>query len=134
MNKSESRLPNRFVDLKREIAASHPDFQQQLTRAWIEVLRELEERAHHIVQGGSSVSSFLLWLSSFWGVFHGQYIPQINFKDLATLKPEQINDIKRKGSVVIKDVVDDIEALSWKTSLKEFVTANPNVEGRSASL
>jgi hypothetical protein len=60
MNKSESRLPNRFVDLKREIAASHPDFQQQLTRAWIEVLRELEERAHHIVQGGSSVSSFLL--------------------------------------------------------------------------
>jgi hypothetical protein len=48
---------------------------------------------------------------------------------LGNLKPEQIDDIKRKGSVVIKDVVDDTEAMSWKASLDEFVKSNPNVDG-----
>jgi hypothetical protein len=66
---------------------------------------------------------------SCFDVLSNQYIPQVNFSDLDNLKPEQVNDIKRKGSVVIKDIVDDAEAMSWKTSLDEFVKANPNVEG-----
>jgi hypothetical protein len=66
----------------------------------------------------------------FWSVVcDDQYIPQVDFKDLGNLKPEQIDDIKRKGSVVIKDVVDDTEAMSWKASLDEFVKSNPNVDG-----
>lgn len=37
--------------------------------------------------------------------------------------------IKRKGSIVIKNVVDDEEAKSWKASLEEFVKENPDVRG-----
>jgi hypothetical protein len=31
--------------------------------------------------------------------------------------------------VVIKDVVDDEQARAWKTSLEEFVKANPQSDG-----
>ena len=37
--------------------------------------------------------------------------------------------IKRKGCVVIKNVVDDAEAVGWREDLQQFVKANP-VEGR----
>jgi hypothetical protein len=129
MSLETAGLPNRFVNLKREIAASHADFQHRLTNAWVDVLEQLDERTDRIIKGGPSVSNFLLsWnLSTFLKCY--QYIPQVNFKDLANLKPEQIDDIKRKGSVVIKDVVDDAEAMSWKASLEEFVKTNPNVNG-----
>jgi len=48
---------------------------------------------------------------------------------LENLKPEQIEEIKHKGSIVIKDVVDDADARSWKVLLEEFVKANPDVDG-----
>lgn len=61
----------------------------------------------------------------------GQYIPQISFKDLGSLQDDEVQAIKRKGCMVIKDVVDDAEASSWKSSLEAFVKANPNVQGES---
>lgn len=38
--------------------------------------------------------------------------------------------IKRRGSVVIKDVVPDEQATGWKDQLREFVTKNPDVDGK----
>jgi anti-anti-sigma regulatory factor len=49
----------------------------------------------------------------------------VSFADLDQLSEAQIADIKRKGTVVIKDVVDDDQARAWKASLEEFVKANP---------
>jgi hypothetical protein len=46
------------------------------------------------------------------------------------LPPEKIAEIKRKGSVVIKDVVDDAEAIAWKDALEEFVKVNKGIEGQ----
>lgn len=63
-----------------------------------------------------------------------QYIPQIKFTELSSLPAEKIAEIKRKGSVVIRDVVDDSEATAWKNSLEEFVKTNPDVEGKPLSL
>ena len=37
--------------------------------------------------------------------------------------------MKRRGSVLIKDVVDDSQAVTWKDELKEFVKANDGVRG-----
>jgi hypothetical protein len=51
------------------------------------------------------------------------------FADLDRLSEAQIADIKRKGTVVIKDVVDDDQAQAWKASLEEFVKANPQSDG-----
>lgn len=49
--------PNRFVDIKREIAASHPDFQQRLTSAWVDVLEQLDESTSRIIRKGPSVGN-----------------------------------------------------------------------------
>jgi hypothetical protein len=49
-------FPDRFVDLKREIASSHPDFQERLTNAWVDVLEQLEKTTNRIISEGPSVS------------------------------------------------------------------------------
>lgn len=53
----------------------------------------------------------------------------MQFSDLGNLTQERIDDIKRKGSLVIKDVVDDDTAAAWKSDLEVFVKANPDVPG-----
>jgi hypothetical protein len=60
-----------------------------------------------------------------------QYIPQINFSSLDSLSQDEIEKIKRRGSVLIRDVVDDAQAVEWKNELKEFVKVNDErgVEG-----
>jgi hypothetical protein len=57
----------------------------------------------------------------------------VSFADLDKLSETQIAEIKRKGTVVIKDVVDDAQARAWKTSLEEFVKANPQSDGLQSS-
>ncbi|KAJ7612542.1 hypothetical protein FB45DRAFT_914893 [Roridomyces roridus] len=106
-----SSLPPRFVDIKRSIAAENPNFEQDLTKAWTEVLVEMGKVTAVIAKEGSA------------------YIPQVAFADLDTLTPQQIADIKRKGTVVVKDVVDDAQARKWKTELEEFIKANPQSDG-----
>lgn len=46
------------------------------------------------------------------------------------LSAEEVNTIKRRGCVVIRDIVDDEKAIAWRESLREFVRVNP-VEGKS---
>lgn len=58
-----------------------------------------------------------------------QYIPQVNLSELSSLSPERLDEIRRIGTVVIKDVVDDKEARAWQESLKEFIKVNPDVPG-----
>ena len=53
-----------------------------------------------------------------------QYIPQINFNSLDSISQNEIENIKRRGTVLIRDVVDDAQALEWKDDLKKFVKVN----------
>ncbi|THH13880.1 hypothetical protein EW146_g6392 [Bondarzewia mesenterica] len=107
----DPRMPPRFVDLKREIASSYPDFQVRATRAWNEVIQHLSESTQEIIKSDSDI------------------IPQVKFEDLNKLSQEEIDNIKKRGCVVIRDVVDDVEVSAWKKSLEEFVKANPEVPG-----
>ena len=36
-------LPPRFIDLKRSIASSYPDFEARATNAWREIIAELDK-------------------------------------------------------------------------------------------
>ena len=56
-------------------------------------------------------------------------MPEVDFSDLNKLSPEVVDAIRTKGCLVIKNVVDDEEARSWQTWLKEYVEQNPSVEG-----
>ena len=58
--------------------------------------------------------------SSFW-----QSVPTVEFEDLDKADENLLSQIRRKGCVVIKNVVDDTEATKWKDDLREYVQANP---------
>ncbi|KAG1778992.1 hypothetical protein EV702DRAFT_1215771 [Suillus placidus] len=103
--------PERFADLKRKIVATTPDYERRLTESWNDLLQELDERTTEIADEGPN------------------YIPQVHFQYLDILVPEQLDDIRRKGSIVIHGVVEEGEAASWKTALEDFIKANPHVEG-----
>jgi hypothetical protein len=42
---------------------------------------------------------------------------------------EELERIRRRGTVVIRDIVPDEQAVRWREELKEFVQANPQIEG-----
>ena len=52
----------------------------------------------------------------------------MEFSDLQKLTPEQIDNLRRRSSVLIRNVVDDAQANAWRDELKAFVKENP-VEG-----
>ncbi|KAF8823802.1 hypothetical protein HHX47_DHR9000110 [Lentinula edodes] len=107
---------NTLSELKREIASSYgSEFQTHITKAWSEIIHELSQVTESISRKGS------------------EYIPQVNLSELSSLSPARLDEIRRIGTVVIKDVVDDKEARAWQESLKEFIKANPDVPGFPAN-
>ncbi|KAI1792082.1 hypothetical protein LXA43DRAFT_888111 [Ganoderma leucocontextum] len=100
-------LPPRFAELKKEIAASIPDFETRATKAWGEILTELDEVTKEIAARGST------------------NVPEVNFTDLGTLSPERVKEIRDKGCLVIRDIVDDHEARTWQAWLRDYVSKNP---------
>lgn len=51
-----AQVPERFADIKREIASAYPDFQDRVTRAWTDVLGQLEKYTNVIESEGSNVN------------------------------------------------------------------------------
>lgn len=39
--------------------------------------------------------------------------------------------IKQKGVIVIRDIIEDEEAISWRKALDKFVKVNPKVDGKN---
>lgn len=48
-----------------------------------------------------------------------------------SIDSETTNLLRRRGCVLIRNVVPDEEALSWEQQLREYVTDNPGVVGAS---
>ena len=124
--------PPRFVDIKKDIVNSYPDFQKRVTASWNDLLGELDKVTQEIASQGSQVC--VVFSIPFFHVFTqyhciGQAVPEVLFSDLDKLSEERLSTIRRKGCVVIRNVVDDGEASGWKKELKEYVNSNP-VEGR----
>ncbi|KAF8574565.1 DUF1479-domain-containing protein [Ramaria rubella] len=104
-------FPPRFIELKKQLIASDPESRTRFKDAWDDLLGELAAMRKTIKEKGTDL------------------IPQVEFADLDQVSPELIATIKTTGSVVIKNVVDDDEALAWKKSVKEYVAANPTIPG-----
>jgi hypothetical protein len=49
-----------FVDIKRSIASSYPDFKARATTAWHEIIKELDNLSRVIKEEGVNVSRGLL--------------------------------------------------------------------------
>ncbi|KAH8091349.1 DUF1479-domain-containing protein [Cristinia sonorae] len=102
--------PPRFVKIKEEIASLFPEFQQRITTAWFDLLSELDQGTAEISKQGSNI------------------VPQVEFSQLSNLSAAETENIRRRGCVVIRNVVDDVEAEGWRDDLQELVKSNP-VEG-----
>jgi len=50
-------MPDRFIDLKKEIVSSYRDFEAQATASWAEIIEELNVVTSEIQEAGTSVST-----------------------------------------------------------------------------
>lgn len=62
-------------------------------------------------------------------------MPQVEYAELESLPAEKVAEVKRKGCVVIRNVVPDEEVLKWKADLRKIIEDNPQLEGmRTAAI
>ncbi|KAH8110499.1 DUF1479-domain-containing protein [Phellopilus nigrolimitatus] len=101
-----STLPPRFIDLKTELVKDR----DRLQNAWNDLLAQLKSSVEETKKEGSNI------------------IPQVEFSELQNLSPDKFKDIKRRGAVLVKNVVDSGQATAWRDELTAFVKTNP-VEG-----
>lgn len=103
-------LPPRFSDLKKELLAT-PDARERLAASWSDLLRTLREEVSELQVRGNEV------------------IPEVSFAELERGGVAWQDEVRKRGSVVIRDVVDDAEVLGWKNQVLEYVKENPQVKG-----
>lgn len=103
-----------LIQLKRDIASHYPDFEARATKAWSEVLDELATVSRDIAKEGPS------------------YVPVIDYSELHSLPSAQLDQLKRRGTFVVRNVVPRGEAAGWRDELREWITSNPNAEGTPA--
>lgn len=57
-------------------------------------------------------------------------VPQIDFKDINSFPETFKKELKKRGVAVIRNVVDEAEALRYKKDVQEYIAANPQTKGR----
>jgi hypothetical protein len=101
-------LSEEYAHLKTRLIKGHED---AIRQSWERLLKDLREEIPLIVEKGSKI------------------IPEINFKDIDNAPEEFSSELKKRGVAVVRGVVSEQEALSWKESLREYIKANPQTKG-----
>jgi hypothetical protein len=103
-------LPARFSSLKKEILPT-TESRDLLVASWTDLLNELREGVSEIQARGSEI------------------IPEVSFAELERGSKAWQDDVRKRGSIVVRDVIDDAEVLKWKMQVLEYVKENPHVKG-----
>lgn len=113
LSKSQIELPQRFADLKRGIIDTNGD---AILDGWSRLLNHLETEAIPKVKELSSNS-----------------IPEVSFSSIAEngghLPTEAQNLLRECGTIIIRGIVPEEQALRWKQSVQDYVAANPCTTG-----
>ncbi|KAG8997760.1 hypothetical protein FRB94_007482 [Tulasnella sp. JGI-2019a] len=107
-------LPPRFAELKRTIVGPSAEAQHRLRESFADLLQAIKVGVEEIQLKGADT------------------IPEVAFAELIQNNGSEgpwKDEAKRRGAVVVRDVVDDKEALAWKEEVKAYVKANPQVKG-----
>ncbi|KAI1812500.1 DUF1479 domain protein [Poronia punctata] len=100
-------LPQRFLDLKRSLVSGHED---EVIASWQRLLPRLRRENRIIAKQGSNI------------------VPSLEFanleEDLARLRPE----IKKRGVAVVRNVIPESEARSYKNDIEEYLRLNPSTK------
>lgn len=101
-------LSERFADQKKRLMAGRED---QIQRSWDRLLRKLKDEVHLIEQRGSDI------------------VPSIDFKDIHSAPVAFRDELRKRGVAVIRGVISEHEARSYKEEIEDYVKANPGTKG-----
>jgi Protein of unknown function (DUF1479) len=101
-------LPDRYAAMKRKMIQDH---EKELTDSWRRLLKRLNKENEVIAKRGSSI------------------VPQIDFHDIEKDSKAFEDEVKLRGVAVIRGVIPEAEARSYKTEVEDYVKANPWTKG-----
>lgn len=120
-------LHPRFAALKRKYLNGR---ESDLQAGWERLVGELRQEVEEVKELGSKVRPlFIGYLEVPVLMRVVQAIPSIEFKHLASASPAEIAEIKRRGVVVIRNVIPEHEALQLKADIGDYLRENPNAKG-----
>ncbi|KAK1993516.1 DUF1479-domain-containing protein [Colletotrichum falcatum] len=100
-------LPQRFRALKQELVAGRED---AVTQSWARLLRALREENEVVRATGPAV------------------IPSVEFRDLDGGVAGLRDEIQKRGALVIRGVVNEVEARAYKEEIEAYVRRNPSTK------
>ncbi|KAK2037970.1 DUF1479-domain-containing protein [Colletotrichum somersetense] len=98
-------LPDRFRALKRDLVAGR---EVAVARSWGRLLRALREENEVVRVAGPAV------------------IPSVEFRDLDAGVARLRDEIRKRGALVVRGVVDEAEARAYKDEIEAYVRRNPS--------
>jgi len=142
--------PERFIELKKSVIGD----EAKVTRAWADLLGALKDATAEYERKGPSMIPIVEFdqletlgtftfpqarNERFCATFrsnrsttsHSDLIDTSIVHSDESTDSETTNLLRRRGCVLIRNVVPDEEALSWKQQLRQYVTENPDVVGTS---
>ncbi|KAI9489915.1 DUF1479 domain protein [Zychaea mexicana] len=109
---STPEIDPRFLELKKQIAPKNPDV---LRKAFDRVLNAMEIESQTIRQRGSAV------------------IPEVTMEDIKAnggrLPSKLIPEVKKRGAVVVRNIVDRAVAAEYKSSIQDYIQRHPGIAG-----
>ncbi|CAE6403685.1 unnamed protein product [Rhizoctonia solani] len=103
-------LPPRFSQLKKDLIST-TEARDRLVAGWVDLLSALREGVAELQAKGNEA------------------IPEVSYAEVEKGGKGWQEEVRKRGSVVVRDVVDDVEALGWKQQVLEYVKENPQVKG-----
>ncbi|KAK2060096.1 DUF1479-domain-containing protein [Colletotrichum caudatum] len=98
-------LPERFRALKQDLVAGR---EEAVARSWGRLLRALREENEVVRAAGPAV------------------IPSVEFRDLDAGVAQLRDEIRKRGALVVRGVVDEAEARAYKDEIEAYVRGNPS--------
>ncbi|KAI7973673.1 hypothetical protein EIK77_004279 [Talaromyces pinophilus] len=114
LSSGSTELPPRFAALKREIISGNENavlagWNRLLERVSLEKLRNVDT----------------------------SLIPEVEFRDIAAndgnIPKEVVKSLRKCGTIVIKGLIDEAQAVQWKEQIRDYVNKNPQTKGFPAN-
>ncbi|EEY19425.1 conserved hypothetical protein [Verticillium alfalfae VaMs.102] len=105
----DEALPTRFADVKRALLSRSPS-RNALHASWNRLLERLRVETEEIKANRNTI------------------VPEIPFSDLANPSPSFNEAFRKRGVAVVRQVVPEDEARSYKTEVQKYIAANPSTK------
>ncbi|KAF5013125.1 hypothetical protein FDECE_845 [Fusarium decemcellulare] len=113
LSKNEIELPPRFAELKRQLIGQNGD---AVLDSWVRLLNHIEKET----------------LPSIKEISHS-IIPEVEFsaivKNGGQLPEKSKALLKERGTIVVRGLVSEKQALDWKQSVRDYIKKNPSTKG-----